>query len=236
MNEWRIKWKKADKENKPMYVLGDFNIDVSPWLNPEEPTTTYQNSMKKRLDLLLEMASEGSLEIIPTEPTRRQGLHPPSTLDLILTNSKETMVDINLTPSSSDHDILSFKKVGKPNINQTKTKIIRSFKKYSKEKIIQQINTPMLMSLLDCQDPELVANVLISHITAAINIIAPMKTVQIRNNYAPYLTEQTKGEMKNRDANKKKAHISGEKKDWDEYKILRNKIKNNRKRRKSNGH
>ena len=88
------------------------------------------------------------------------------------------------------------------------------------------------MSLLDCQDPELVANVLISHITAAINIIAPMKTVQIRNNYAPYLTEQTKGEMKNRDANKKKAHISGEKKDWDEYKILRNKIKKQQKEEK----
>ena len=56
----------------------------------------------------------------------------------------------------------------------------------------------MLNSLLQMTDPNLVANVLSSHITQAINIVAPLKTIQPRHKYAPHLSLHSKDLMTNR--------------------------------------
>ena len=42
---WNQSWTKAESENKMLILLGDFNIDVQPWVNPLNILTPYQSFM-----------------------------------------------------------------------------------------------------------------------------------------------------------------------------------------------
>ena len=63
--------------------------------------------------------------------------------------------------------------------------------------------------------------------------MAPIKKYQVRNNYAPWLTNATKGLMTDRDLAQKKAAESGLSDDWKAFKKLRNQINNKLKKEKS---
>ena len=219
---WREKWLEAEKEQKPMFLMGDWNVDTIPWTTPSLPLTPYQSSKASLLTLLREMASENNLDLIYTKPTRKQGKNPASTLDLVMTNRPNLIQQVSLLPSSSDHLVLMIEKVNKIKPKIPGPQKIRSFKLYTKEKMIHNINVPMLNSLLDYSDTNFVANVFISHITEAINLVAPIKTIQPRAHYAPYLSAKTKEEMNTRNELRSKANVSGEEADMKEYKKCKN--------------
>ena len=56
--------------------------------------------------------------------------------------------------------------------------------------------------------------------------MAPMRTVQIRKKYAPWLSSATLDLMKERDRIKKNAAETGDKDDWKKFKNIRNQINN----------
>ena len=64
--------------------------------------------------------------------------------------------------------------------------------------------------------------------------MCPEKVIQIRSKYSPWLSEETKLLMKNRDEAQKKAAETNKSEDWYNYKIMRNKINNRLKVEKKN--
>ena len=200
LDQWDESWRSANAENKPMFIMCDSNIDVRPWLNPELVLTLYQKQMKTYLTKLKEMASSNGLTLLPTPPTRSQGQDAETTIDIVMSNMPQLIQTVELIQSSSDHCILLFTKDAKIKVAQQQPRTARCFKEYSKEKMLNSLNLPMLNSLLFETDPNLVANVLVSHITSAIDIVAPIKTVQIRHKYAPHLTPHSKHLMEARNA------------------------------------
>ena len=180
LSSWETSWNNANSENKPIVILSDINVDVSPWLEPHLELTTYQKQQTIIRDKVKEMAENCNLQLIKTTTTRHQGSDKPSILDIILTNCPQTIHQIQLMPSSSDHKIVILKKEIKAIKATTEIRFTRSFKNYSKEKLLNHINIPMLNSLLMQSDPNLIANVLCAHITEAIDKVAPFKKVQRR--------------------------------------------------------
>ena len=65
-----------------------------------------------------------------------------------------------------------------------------------------------------------------SKLTAILDIMAPVKMIQVRSNYAPWLSESTKNKIKESDKAKKKATETKLSEDWDEYRKIRNSINN----------
>ena len=69
---------------------------------------------------------------------------------------------------------------------------------------------------------------MVEEFTSAFNTIldihAPVKIVQYHKNYAPYISQETKNQMKYRDLLKKSWHSTGDNEVHKEYKALRNKI------------
>ena len=63
---------------------------------------------------------------------------------------------------------------------------------------------PTMNILLHNKDPDEVANGMIKEIVRVLDILAPVRTIQIRKNYAPYLQGSTKTMMKER--NQVKSH------------------------------
>ena len=223
LHEWTLSWQRAVTENKPVIIMGDLNIDVGPWVNPEFPLTPNQTAYKKLLLKLRETASDLELELILTGPTRKQGKAPASTLDIVLTNQPNMVNQMRLLPTISDHQAVIFLKSMKQPLQPPTPHIARNFKNYTKNKMLEQLNIPMLNSLLFSTDTELVANVLTAHIRQALNTVAPERVIQPRKDYIPHLTPNTKKLMSERDLGKKKWLLSGEDSDWINYKRQRNK-------------
>ena len=67
-------------------------------------------------------------------------------------------------------------------------------------------------------------NAAIRNSMSPIHTMAPVRTVQCRSHYAPWLTTGTKELMKERDSAQKIAASSGNSDDWREYKNKRNTV------------
>ena len=168
--------------------------------------TPYQVRMSSLLTMMRESASALNLTLIKTLPTRHQGSDKPSTLDIILSNQPQQIGKPILQQSSSDHQIVIFRKVAKMKEKVIPIRKARSYAKYSKEEMLSNLNMPVLNKLLWCTDPNYVAFVLTTEINRALNIVAPIKTIQTRKHFAPHLKPDTKALMKERDVAKKKAN------------------------------
>jgi hypothetical protein len=73
-----------------------------------------------------------------------------------------------------------------------------------------------------CNDVDQAVGMLSSKLNNILDIMAPVKTIQIHTRYAPWLSEDTKKLMDKRNAVQKKAAESRDADDWREYKSLRN--------------
>ena len=64
--------------------------------------------------------------------------------------------------------------------------------------------------------------------------MAPVRTVQVRAKYNPWLSEETKNLMKERDKAQKRAAATNDGEAWKKYKRLRNRINNRLKAEEKN--
>ena len=77
-----------------------------------------------------------------------------------------------------------------------------------------------------CNDVNQAGKMVTDKLTAILDIMAPVKLIQVRSNFAPWLSETTKKKIVERNEAQKKATETKLKEDWDEYKRLRNDISN----------
>ena len=63
-----------------------------------------------------------------------------------------------------------------------------------------------------------------SKITFVLDTMAPLKTIQIRTKYAPWLIKHTVELMKERNMQQKKASETNDRDDWVRFKSLKNQI------------
>ena len=64
--------------------------------------------------------------------------------------------------------------------------------------------------------------------------MAPVRVIQVRTNYAPWISEKTKARIKERNLAQGKAAETKTEEDWNDYKTLRNAINNTNKEEKKN--
>ena len=72
------------------------------------------------------------------------------------------------------------------------------------------------------EDLEESVNILSNKLTKILDNMAPIKTFQVRSKYAPWLSNETKSKMKERDQAQKMAAESKSPEYWKKYKHLRN--------------
>ena len=223
LQEWTNMWEKANLENKPILIAGDLNIEVKHWFEPNTQLTSYLKAQKNLLNQLKEATTTHSLDLIQTKPTRQQGKDPEATIDLVLTNKPERITNVTLTPSCSDHQIISITINHTKPIPTKKARRSRTYKNYTAESMRKEMQTFNLDTTLWLDDPEQVAEILTTTINLALDKLAPHKTINPRKNYAPHLTQETKNLMKERDQKKADYIKSKNPEKREEYRILRNK-------------
>ena len=94
LNTMIASWEKASLEEKPLFIMGDWNINTLPWSNINYEPTQYDKDMKTLLEILQQAASTNNLELSTKLPSRKQGQDNQSSLDIILSNIPQRIQNI----------------------------------------------------------------------------------------------------------------------------------------------
>ena len=102
----------------------------------------------------------------------------------------------------------------------------RSYKNFENQVFIRAVQKISWLDLYLCNDVNEAVDIFTKKITNILDVMAPMKTIQVRSNSVPFLSKQTLELMKARNELQKIASESECKDDWDKYKKVRNEINN----------
>ena len=95
---------------------------------------------------------------------------------------------------------------------------------FSKDKFLCSVKTIEFWRIYQCDDVDKALQILTDNLTEILDMLAPLKTIQIREKYAPWLTKETQAKMVERNEAQKQASRSGLVADWNNFKRLRNEI------------
>ena len=207
--------KAADNENKELHILGDLNCDMLKHM-PDKPTKTLKS--------IFEMYQ---LSQIIEEPTR-------------ITNTSSTLIDHHVTNSIekialsgvihmgiSDHSLIyairKINPVTKTRSNAT-TIEFRNMKRFNQQQfIVDLLGQPWELIVLE-KDTDSMWSCWKEMFLEILNKHTPVQNKRSRSFNIPWLTREIKELIHNRDKLKRKAIITKQDIDWQEYKSYRNKV------------
>ena len=100
----------------------------------------------------------------------------------------------------------------------------RSYKNFDPAQFIAAIQQVSWLDVYLCTDVDMAVKLLSSKITNILDQMAPMKTIQVRSSYNPWISQETKDLMTERNQAQKEAAETGDPDKWRKYKQLRNRI------------
>ena len=138
-----------------------------------------------------------------------------------------------LVNGASDHRIIlvtSYTKSLKKNVRYIKK---RCFKYFDEESFRKDIAAMNWFDVYNASDVNEAVELLTNKINEALDKHAPVKTIQVRSHYAPWISDHTKLLMRQRDLAQQAAAVSQDDDQWREYKNLRNTATNSMRRDKA---
>ena len=168
-----------------------------------------------------------------------------SCIDHVYTNVKYRCSSVSVTPcGSSDHDMICYTRYSKEPQSPPRTIRKRSYKKFVLEKYLEDLSKVDWEDVLSCGDLDIATEIFTIKLRNVLDIHAPWIIFQRRKSFCPWLTEETKKLMKERDNLKQiakelamrdqgRAVSTEQQAAWADYKRLRNRI-NNTKRNDEN--
>ena len=96
------------------------------------------------------------------------------------------------------------------------------FKKFQDKEFKQAVQGLQWWDLYSCEDPSRAAEILTSKLSSILDSMAPVRTIQVRTKYAPWLSDATKEPLKYRNSAQKLASETKDPDDYRNFKSLRN--------------
>ena len=233
-NRWTTilnQWEKALKEEKEVILMMDANLDSLTWNMDSSQLSPYHSSVKLRSlaeDLFARIFPHG-VSLMVGEPTRAENGVEISCLDHAYTNKPEKLAPVQtLWTGMSDHKLLKIKRHSKSIQNKVRFTRKRTFKNFNKEEFKRRVRNMAELKLIEeTSNVDEAAKLLTEGITRILDEMAPVKTIQVREKYAPHLSEETKELQNQRNKAQARAAESGLPEDWRIYRSLRNRCLNN---------
>ena len=216
-------WARCTNTNKDFISLGDINLCAKKWNDPGFPYPAMGNAVK---DFLI---AEDCSTLVEDYTRIRQvnGSMQRSSLDQIITNcsSKVTQPEI-LAVGKSDHLGIILTKFSKEVRTGPRTIKKRIYKNFNRERfredVLKAINNGAFNTVLETGNLDEAIEHFNTIYTSILDEHAPIKIIQNRNNYLPYISTEIKVLMRERNSLKILASKSGNIQDFNQYKILRN--------------
>ena len=185
-------WKKALGEGKEVMVLGDINIDFLKWSQQNLPVNDSSVRLKQLNDQLFNRIFPLGVSQLVSKATRVSPTDPPSGLDHIYSNKPDRCSDVSVEfNGGSDHKVLKITRFSKSDVRSMRYVRKKSFKNFCPTKFCAAVQQISWFELYMCDSPTKAAQILTGNLSDILDILAPVKTFQVRKKYAAWLSDTT---------------------------------------------
>ena len=218
-----LHWKTLYKDRRDVVILGDSNICAKQWMNENYTLKELSNKVQ---DFLLEESSDQLVKDI-TRSELVAGNVQTSCIDHCYSDVKEKILGPYVEGvGESDHlgiRILKYSKNPPSNPRGIKRTV---YKNFSTEDFLWDIfHSNINNSVTSHDNIETAAEAFRNEFKAILDYHAPVKTIQVRRNYCPYIKEETKVMMKERAVLQEEASKHADKVLLEEYKLKAKEVK-----------
>ena len=149
--------------------------------------------------------------------------HPQSGLDHLYSNKPDKLSSVQTYfTGMSDHKLLKVIRYSKSFKQLPRYVRKRAFKNFDDNEFLTKLNESNVDEVIECDDANAATNLLVKKLTDILDILAPIKTIQVRSNYVPGLSDETKLIQVERNHAQEKAALTNEPEDWRQFRSLRN--------------
>ena len=217
-------WERALLENRETICMMDANLDFLTWTQEDLPS--HHSSVKLRPlthALFTQILPQGVIQLV-TGPTRAERGVAATGLDHCYSNKATKLSEVKTEwTGMSDHKIVLVRKFTRDLKRSERYTRKRVFKNFNQELFRAAVSSmPELATCLAANCADRAAFSLSAGITRILDNTAPIRTIQNRKDYVPYLTPETKdlqSAVKNAQGT---AVQTGNVEDWRLYRSLRN--------------
>ena len=207
IRRWKIfvqQWKTALNTGVEVHTLGDFNIDSKSFGD----TIGNQGDMIKcvREDII----SQGVTQCIKSPTRWPQGLQAgvPTTIDHHWSTAPEKLSEFSIYHmGSSDHALIAVVRHTRCQKNSQQYVTKRSFKNFNSNKFLDEVAAINWWEVYNCGTVDEAVRMFTEGVNRILDRkdMAPVRTFQQRQKYAPWLSAETKSMMAERDSAVKEA-------------------------------
>ena len=227
-NRWAkqiLYWKDLYSQNRDVVILGDANLCATKWNDADydAPKKVLANMVQEHL------LEETSYQIVEgfTRSEMVNGSVSQSSIDHVYTNAAiKCSKPLIEAAGDSDHLAILLTKYSRELRHRPHTVMKRSYKNFDAGMFLQDLqNSDINKKVTDAEDIEDATKIFQDVFCDVLHRHAPVKIFQTRKNYVPYLSEEMRRLMKEREALKEEATKTGDEVLMEEYKLKRNLIK-----------
>ena len=230
LTRWMLfldQWERALATGMEVHCLGDMNLNHCNWTDPNLPTTNQSYKLRELISALFTRILPHGVTQLVSGPTRHFPGQVSTGLDHYYCNrpNKISAVQSNHC-GGSDHMLIQA--VRHSRAIKAKPRYIRkrSYRDFDPHLFVAAVQQLSWLDVYLAEDVDEAVGLLSSKLTDILDDMAPMRTIQVRTNYVPYLSKETLSMMKERDEWQKLASETSSRVDWLRYKKLRNKVNN----------
>ena len=218
-------WEKAISSDREIIVTGDMNLNFLNWCDDNLPSTSQTYKLRSFVsELFTRIMPHGFVQLV-TVATRAVNGQEPSGLDHLYSNFPEKMSEIQVNfHGSPDHNLIWGTRFTRSVVSKPRMLRKRSYKNFNSKLYKEAVGNLSWWDVYCCENVNDAVHKTYEKLSSILNKMAPIKNIQVRKMYAPWMSQLTKDKIKERDLAQKRAASTQCSIDWLYYRSLRNQI------------
>ena len=220
-------WEQALETGMECIVMGDFNLDFLSFNRTNVPSSSQAYKLKPLVqELFAKIVPHGVKQCVVGATRQGAAGQPDTGLDHVWTNTPGKMSQIHTRFSGSDHKVIFGVRYSKMIRSSTRYVKKRSYKNFDEAKFLEKIRGLSWWEVYRSEDVNEAVHLLTLKLNFILDEMAPVKTFQTNSKYCPWLSEETKVMMKERNKAQELASEIKTSENIKNFKSLRNRVAN----------
>ena len=203
LSRWLLfldQWERALATSMEVHCLGDMNLNHCNWTDSNLPCTNQSYKLRELITALFTRILPHGVTQLVSGPTRHFPGQVSTGLDHFYSNRPEKISNIQKHYwGGSDHMLITGIRHSKAVKNCPKYIRKRCYKHFDKNLFVDKVSQLSWLEVYLSEDVDEAVHLLSKNLTNVLDEMAPLRTIQIRKNYNPFISKETKELMKARD-------------------------------------
>ena len=218
-------WERALQSGMEVVVCGDVNLNHLDWGLPRSRQSGQSRRLASLIEQLFQRILPHSVSQCVTVPTRCAPGQPQTGLDHVYTNRPDKLSPVQAQfCGGSDHKlvfVVRYSRVLTKNVRYVRK---RCYKNFDSQIFLSEVKNLRWGDLFQTEDVDIGVKMFTEKLVGILDRLAPVRTIQTRRKYVPWLSQETKVLMQQRDQAQATAARTQCQDDWRIFKNLRNQV------------